>query len=138
MSCCGCESYQSQFGDEHATKDLKRYRKKGPDRTTSLLIEALKREAIGGMSLLDVGAGIGIVHHELLDAGVAEAVHVDATAPHIQVAEQEAARRGHAERVTFLRGDFVVLAPQIPTADVVTLDRVICCYPDMELLVSTS
>ena len=138
MSCCACESYQSQFGDKHAVKDLKRYRKKGPDKTTRLLIDALKREGVSGASLLDVGAGIGILHHELLDAGAAKAVHVDATAPHIHVAKEEAARRGHRDRVTFLCGDFVVLAPEIPAADVVTLDRVICCYPDMELLVSTS
>ena len=40
--------------------------------------------------------------------------------------------------MTFLQGDFVALAPQIPAADVVTLDRVICCYPDMEQLVAAS
>ena len=138
MSCCTCESYQWQFGDTHAAKDLKRYRKKVPDKTTRLLLDALKREGIGGMSLLDVGAGIGIVHHELLDAGVAKAVHVDATAAPIHVAQEETAKRGHGNRVTFLCGDFVALAPEIPAADVVTLDRVICCYPNMELLVSAS
>lgn len=138
MSCCACESYQSQFGDKHAAKDLKRYRKKGPDKTTRLLTDALKKEGIDGASLLDVGAGIGIVHHELLAAGAKEAVHVDATAPHIRVAKEETARRGHADQVTFLCGDFVTLAAEISPADVVTLDRVICCYPDMELLVSTS
>ncbi len=30
------------------------------------------------------------------------------------------------------------IAPQIPQADIVTLDRVICCYPDMENLVHLS
>ena len=30
-----------------------------------------------------------------------------------------------AKDVTFLHGDFVALAPEIPPADVVTLDRVI-------------
>lgn len=138
VSCCGCESYQSQFGDRHAARDLKRYRKRGPDTTTRLLLDALKEEGVGGASLLDVGAGIGIVHHELLAVGAKDAIHVDATAPHIRIAKEEAARRGHAGRVTFLCGDFVSLARDIPPADVVTLDRVICCYPDMELLVSQS
>lgn len=138
MSCCGCESYQSQFGDRHAVRDLKRYRKRGPDKTTRMLLDALKEEGVAGASLLDVGAGIGIVHHELLAVGAKKAIHVDATAPHIRVAEEEAARRGHAGRVTFLRGDFVMLASQIQAADVVTLDRVICCYPDMQVLVSQS
>jgi hypothetical protein len=40
--------------------------------------------------------------------------------------------------VTFVDGDFVALADGIPPADVVTLDRVICCYPEMERLVAAS
>ena len=35
-------------------------------------------------------------------------------------------------------GDFVALADAIPPADLVTLDRVICCYPDMPALVDRS
>ena len=35
-------------------------------------------------------------------------------------------------------GDFVTLAEGVPGADVVTLDKVICCYPDMERLVARS
>lgn len=30
------------------------------------------------------------------------------------------------------------LAPQLPPADLVTLEKVICCYPDMRTLVSLS
>ena len=138
MSCCGSESYQEQFGAKHAANDVKRYRAKGPDRTTRLLVDALKKEGVEGSSLLDVGAGIGVVHHELLAAGAATAVHVDATTANIEAAQDETTRLGHSARVRFLRGDFVALAAEIPAADVVTLDRVICCYPDMEELVSLS
>ncbi len=35
-------------------------------------------------------------------------------------------------------GDFVELAPSIEPADLVALDRVICCYPDMDALVRLS
>jgi hypothetical protein len=86
MTGCQCECYGSQFGDKHAAKDLKRYRAKGPDKTTRLLLDALEAEGIQGASVLDVGGGVGVVHHELL----------------------------------------------------ATLDRVICCYPDMEQLVTAS
>jgi len=138
MSCCGSACYQEQFGEKHAAKDMRRYRAKGPDRTTRLLVDALKKEGVAGASLLDVGAGIGVVHHELLDARAATAVHVDATTANIEAAHDEAARRGHSDRVRFLHGDFVALAAEIPPADVVTLDRVICCYPNMEELVAAS
>ena len=138
MSCRGCEGYQEQFGEKHAAQDVRRYHRQGPRKTTRLLIDVLKREGVQGASLLDVGAGIGIVHHELLAAGASTAIHVDASVANIRAAEAETARQNHAGRVSFLRGDFVALAPEIAPADVVTLDRVICCYPDMQELVAAS
>ena len=138
MTGCQCECYSSQFDEKHAIKDLKRYRANGPDKTTRLLLDLLEAEGVRGASVLDIGGGVGVVHHELLAAGAQTAVHVDATAANIRAAEEEATRRGHAGRVRFLQGDFVTLAPEISAADVVTLDRVICCYPDMEGLVSAS
>jgi len=53
MSCCGSACYQEQFGEKHAAKDMRRYRAKGPDRTTRLLVDALKKEGVAGASLLD-------------------------------------------------------------------------------------
>ena len=46
-----------------------------------------------------------------------------------------AARQLH-DRVRYEVGDFVALAPDVEPADVVALDRVVCCYPDMAALVS--
>jgi 2-polyprenyl-3-methyl-5-hydroxy-6-metoxy-1,4-benzoquinol methylase len=51
---------------------------------------------------LDVGGGIGVIHHELLSAGARSAIHVDATDANIQTAEEEARRRGHLGAVTFV------------------------------------
>ena len=138
MSSCQCNGCDSQFGAEHAISDLERYRQSGPDRTTQLLLDALKRENLHDATLLDVGAGIGVVHHELLSAGVRSATHVDATDANIEAAQLEVARLGHGDRVDFRQGDFVALSSEIPAADIVTLDRVICCYPNLEQLVSVS
>jgi 2-polyprenyl-3-methyl-5-hydroxy-6-metoxy-1,4-benzoquinol methylase len=138
MNCCHPGPYDSVFNDKHAAKDLKRYRKKGPNKTTRMLLDALRAEDVRGASLLDVGAGVGVIHHELLSAGAQTAVHVEAATGPMQLAKAETARRGNADRVRFLQGDFVALAPDVAPADVVTLDRVICCYPDMKALVSAS
>jgi SAM-dependent methyltransferase len=138
MTCCANGCFESTFNERHAIKQLRRYNRRGPNATTRMLLDALRGAGIQAASVLDVGAGIGIVHHELLANGARSATHVDAALPHMRVAREEAARRGHAERVTFVHGDFVELAAVIPAADVVTLDRVICCYPDMERLITTS
>jgi magnesium-protoporphyrin O-methyltransferase len=59
---------------------------------------------------------------------------VDASPAYLDAAKQEAERSGLAGRVTYLSGDFVEVAAEIPGADLVTLDRVICCYPDLPRL----
>jgi magnesium-protoporphyrin O-methyltransferase len=137
MDCCKPD-YDTVFTGKRAAKDLKRYRRKGPDATTSLLIDSLKSAGVRGKTLLDIGGGIGVIDHELLAAGADSAVHVEASEPFVRAASEEAGRRGTAARLQFRRGDFVTLAGEIDSADLVTLDRVICCYRDMEQLVTAS
>lgn len=92
-------------------------------------------EGVEGATLLDIGGGIGAIAFELLDAGAVSAQSIDATEAYVTIERQEAARRGVAERLTARVGDFVVLASEIQPADVVTLDKVVCCYLDMPVLV---
>lgn len=138
MSCCQCQGIETLFGERTARRDLRRYRRKGPLRTTRILLDALIAEGVENATLLDIGGGVGAVSNTLLDAGAREATVVDASPAYLQAAEAEAGRQGHRDRITYRHGDFVEVAPEIPPADVVTLDRVICCYDEMEALVSTS
>jgi len=86
--------------------------------------------------VLDVGAGVGAVHLELLDAGATAAVDVDVSPAYVAAARDEAARRGHSDRVTYRVGDVVAVGEDVEPADIVALDRVVCCYPDMAALVT--
>ena len=138
IPCCRCEGIERQYGSRIAERELRRFRRRGPISSTGLLLSQITGMIASAPSatLLDIGGGIGAIHHVLLDAGVREATHVDVSSDYLNAAQREAARRGHADHVHFVHGDFVELAPTLPSADVVTLDRVICCYPDMEQLVS--
>ena len=142
MSCTQCDGVEQQFDSGAAKKSLRRFRRRGPDRTTQLLIDALrvalKASDARDTVLLDIGAGVGAIHHELLDGPVAQVIHVDASTAHLAAAREETDRRGHGARVRFVHGDFVSIANTVPAADVVTLDRVICCYDDMRQLVGRS
>ncbi len=138
MSCCQCQGIEKQFGDKYVRRELKKYRKKGARKTTRLLVAALKSGEIAGAQVLDIGGGIGAIQHELLAAGASRAISVDAASAYVHAAQAEAERRGLAGRIDFRRGDFVALAPEIPPADIVTLDRVICCFDEMEALVGRS
>jgi magnesium-protoporphyrin O-methyltransferase len=57
---------------------------------------------------------------------------VEASRAFVEAAQDENGRRGQAGRVSFLHGDFLTIAPTIPAADLVTLDRVLCCYHELE------
>ncbi len=138
MNCAQCQGIEELFSEEYVAKELKRYRKRGPDKTTRMLIEALKKENIKGLTLLDIGGGLGAIQHEMLRAGVQHATDIDASNAYISAAKAETIRRGFAERVNYRHGNFVDLAENIPPADIVTLNRVICCYPDMQKLVGLS
>ena len=52
----------------------------------------------------------------------------------LEVARREAGSQYGSRPTQFILGDFAVIADTLPDADVVTLDRVVCCYPDAEAL----
>jgi methyltransferase family protein len=135
---CQCQGIEQQFDRQHVADKLERYRRGGPAASTRQLVDALKALGIEGMTLLDVGGGVGAIQHALLRAGVREAVSVEASSAYLAAARLEAERLGLGDRIVQLPGDFVDLADQLADADIVTLDRVICCYDDMERLVGNS
>jgi magnesium-protoporphyrin O-methyltransferase len=71
---------------------------------------------------------------DLLARGVKRAVAVDASAAYLTAAGQEAIRRDRLRAIDFRHGDFVDVASTVPSATIVTMDRVICCYPAFEVL----
>jgi hypothetical protein len=137
VNCC-CQGVDEVFGERTARHDLARYRRRGPSKPTRRLLEAVRQEGVEDASVLDIGGGIGAIQYELLDAGAQRATAVEAASAYVRVAREEAQRRGLGDRIAHEAGDFVELADRVEPADVVTLDRVICCYPDMESLVGRS
>jgi hypothetical protein len=136
MACCGVfeETVDQLFTTKRAGQELERYRRKGAGRTARLLIEGLSEAGCIEGTLLDVGAGVGALTFELLDRGIRRAVIVEASAGYAAAASDEATRRGHTTRIELKQSDFLEVAATIPIASVVTLDRVVCCYPLYERL----
>src|SRR5688572_25602259 len=77
VTCGHCEGLERQFGRRTAARDLRRFRRRGALSTTRVLIDSLERAGIDGATILDIGGGVGAVHHVLLDAGARDATHVD-------------------------------------------------------------
>ena len=138
MPCNCCEITDNAFSEEEAKAELRNYRRRGPMNQTKLILEAIRSLGLKDAGLLDIGGGIGAIHHELLKDVAQDATHVDASSAYLKEAKQEAARRGHSERVKFVHADFTDVASEIPKADIVTLDRVVCCYPDFHRLLNAA
>jgi SAM-dependent methyltransferase len=138
VSCAQCQGIVQEFDGRVARRELRRYRRRGVSGTARRLVRAIVERGVSGRTFLDVGAGVGAIHHELMAAGAASGTDVDASPAYLDAARDEARRRGFADRVRYLQGDFVALSALVDPADIVTLDRVLCCYPDMPALVDAS
>ena len=138
MSCCKAPGFERHFDRKRVASDLRDYRAHGPIPTTRALIGALLRAGVTDGTLLDIGGGVRAIQYDLLAAGARAATSVEASPNYLDVARVEAQRHGLADRIRYETGDFVELAGRISPADIVTLDRVVCCYPDMERLVRLS
>jgi hypothetical protein len=135
VTCCAryCAA-ESKFDAKVAEADLRRYQRSGPDVSTQILLAELRRWPLQGLHLLDVGSGIGVISLELADVGLASVTLADASPAYLEVAQRQVGWRYAPRPAQFILGDFAVTSGTLPDADAVTLDRVVCCYPDAEAL----
>ena len=132
--CCSPKGYRWVFSESSARSEARRYRRKGLDATSRRIVEFLKAHGVEGRSVLEVGGGIGAIQIELLKAGASGAVSIELTPTYERVANELLSEAGFSDRVERKVMDFAQAASQVDSADVVIMNRVICCYPDMPRL----
>lgn len=132
--CCSPKGYRWVFSERRAESDAKRYRRKGLDATSRRIVDTIKRQPLQGRTLLEVGGGVGDLQIELLKAGAASAVSIELTPTYETAARTLLREAGLEERVERKVMNFAVANGAVPPADIVILNRVICCYPDMTQL----
>jgi SAM-dependent methyltransferase len=132
MSCnCGLNEI---FTADVSRRDARKYRRRGLDVRARRMLRALEKHIdLRGRTSLEVGIGTGGFTVELLRRGVSAAVGVDAIDNQLAQARTLAHEAGVGEKLQLTQGDFTELA-DLPIADVVVLDRVVCCYPDWRAL----
>ena len=138
-SCCSfAASATAHFDEKDAQQSLARYQRKGPDDTTRLLRDTLKEAHLASGTVLDIGAGLGLLSLELLSSGAVSATAVDASEAFVERGRAEALRQGKSDRLSFLCADFVEVEQRVPRASVVVMDRAICCYPHYQDLLGAA
>jgi magnesium-protoporphyrin O-methyltransferase len=132
--CCTPKGYRQIFSEKNADGEAKRYRRKGLDGTSKRIFDFIRERGVEGKTLLEVGGGIGAIEIELLKAGMARAINVELTPTYEAAAGELLVEAGFTALVERSVMDFVEAGPEVETADVVVMNRVICCYPDMPKL----
>jgi hypothetical protein len=132
--CCTPKGYRQIFSERGAQNQARDYRRKGPDATSRQIVDLLKERGVEGLTLLEVGGGIGAIQIELLKAGLARAVSVELTPSYEASALELLREAGLEDRVERKVMDFVDAAAVVGPADIVVMNRVICCYPDLQRL----
>jgi magnesium-protoporphyrin O-methyltransferase len=132
--CCTPKGYRNVFSERSARAEARRYRRKGLDKTSREIVKYLTTQGVDGQSVLEVGGGIGAIQIELLKAGASGAVSIELTPTYEAAAAGLLEEAGMAQRVQRQVIDFVDAASVVEPADIVVLNRVLCCYHDMPRL----
>jgi magnesium-protoporphyrin O-methyltransferase len=133
--CCSTRGHDEFFSDGIARRDARRYRHRGLDANAQRLVDFVQGEGVDGLTVLEVGGGVGAIQLELLRAGAARSVNAELSAayePYAAELADEAGLTGRSERRIL---DFAMQGAELDAADVVVLHKVVCCYPDYETLV---
>jgi 16S rRNA G966 N2-methylase RsmD len=133
-ACCSPKGYRWIFSERSARSEARRYRRRGLDATSRRIVEFLKQQGVEGRTLLEVGGGIGAVQIELLKAGASRATSIELTPTYEEAAGALLRDMGLEDRVERRVMDFAATAESVEAADIVIMNRVICCYPDMPKL----
>tara|TARA_B100000959_G_scaffold247072_1_gene273074 strand:+ start:759 stop:1397 length:639 start_codon:yes stop_codon:yes gene_type:complete len=138
MGCCQCQGIENVFDEKAAKRQLKRYLKKGPSRTTRILLDEIRKKGVQGLDFLDIGGGIGAIQYDLIKAGASKGTSIEASSAYLDLVRDEEFHNDLAKKVNFQIGDFTTMASEVKSFDIVTLDKVICCYDDVSELVGLS
>lgn len=129
-SCCRAGPCEAIFKPRVARRSLDRHRKKGLDELERRIFTAASRGGLEGVRVLEIGGGVGTLQSELVAAGAAQGEIVELVAAWEPYARELAHERGLAERTTFRVADILESPESVEDADVVLLNRVVCCSPD--------
>ena len=118
------------FDPRAAERSLERYRQKGLDRLERMMLASAARAGVEESRVLDLGGGIGALQTELLESGAASGEVVEIVSSYEPYARELAHERGLEDRTRFRVADVLDSPDVVQPAEIVVLNRVVCCSPD--------
>ncbi len=118
------------FSPRVARRSLRRYRQRGLDEIERGMVAAGMHGGLEGARVLEIGGGVGALQAELVAAGARQGEVVELVAAYEPYARELARDKGLEERVAFRVADVLEHPEEVEAADVVLLNRVVCCSPE--------
>jgi len=94
------------------------------------MLESASTGGVEEARVLEIGGGIGALQSELLEAGATSGEVVELVSSYEAYARELAQERGLADRTTFRVADVIATPDDLDPAEIVLLNRVVCCSPD--------
>ena len=129
-SCCRATSCEQFFKPSVARRSLETYRRKGLDAQERRMVASLSAEPLDGARVLEIGGGVGRIQAELLSAGAEQGEIVELVPAYEPYARELARDKGLDARTSFHVVDILDEPDAVEPADIVVLNRVVCCSPD--------
>jgi 2-polyprenyl-3-methyl-5-hydroxy-6-metoxy-1,4-benzoquinol methylase len=136
--CCDPKGYQAAFSSRFARRAARRYSKRGLSPAAARMVGFVSERGLEGATVLEIGGGVGELQVELLRRGAARVNNLEISTSYEVEAKALLERSGLTDRVTRRFGDIATAPESAEPADVVVLHRVVCCYPDYQLLLSVA
>ncbi len=136
-ACCGGNACDTFFGEKTARRDLRSYVRRGLRGDARRLADWGLEAGVTGVSVLEIGGGVGAIQAELLRAGAGAGTVADVVPVYERYARELAEHAGIAARTRFVVADLVERPDAVEPADVVVLRRVVCCSPNGPQLLGT-
>ncbi|MDP9251910.1 MAG: class I SAM-dependent methyltransferase, partial [Chloroflexota bacterium] len=130
--------YDKVFDEKRARSNAREYARNGLSGDQRRIVNLVRETMPPGYDVLELGGGVGEIQIELLKVGAARVLNVELATQYEAVAAELIQERGLGDSVERRLGDFVREAGSIPAADVVVMNRVVCCYPDADALVTAA
>ena len=94
------------------------------------MVAAASEAGLEDARVLEIGGGIGTLQAELLERGAEEGEVVELVPAWEPYARELARERGIEERTSFRIADVLEQPESVEPADIVVMNRVVCCSPD--------
>lgn len=129
--CCRAGPCEEMFDSRVAQADLDEYLEDGLGSLESRMVDELRNlGAVARARVLEIGGGIGAIQAELLQEGAASGEVIELVAAYRAYAGRLAAKRGFADRTSWRVHDILADPDAVEPADVVVMNRVVCCSAD--------